>query len=150
MSDCPGPAPDEYAPDPVCLACGYDICGACTTAHTLPGAHPCLPCAEAYGGRELAEVLESSAAYTAALANLRADPAPAGLGPQDDQPPTPQECAEAGAAFVNGTVDRARCEECGGPACTHCEAHLAAGPHTPCEECGRRLIHVLNLAENRR
>ncbi|MDA5283704.1 hypothetical protein [Streptomyces sp. Isolate_45] len=147
MSDCPGLTPDENALDPVCLSCGHDICGTCTTAHALPGAHLCLPCAEAYGGQELAEVVESSAAYVAALANLRANPSLAGLGPEDDRPPTPEECAEAGSAFVNGVVDQARCQECGGPACTYCEAHLTEGPHTSCADCGRRLIHVLNPAE---
>ncbi|GLW04666.1 hypothetical protein Slala05_82960 [Streptomyces lavendulae subsp. lavendulae] len=83
-----------------------------------------------------------------ALVNLRVDPSLANLAPGGEDPPlTPGECAEAGSAFVNGTVDPARCQECGGSACTHCEAHLTAGPHAPCADCGRRLIHVLNPAE---
>ncbi|MEU9107343.1 hypothetical protein AB0D54_23925 [Streptomyces xanthophaeus] len=39
-------------------------------------------------------------------------------------------------ATVNGDV--ARCEECGGAACTQCEAHLAAEPDAQCTDCGLR------------
>ncbi|MFE9222370.1 hypothetical protein ACFYN3_39485 [Streptomyces lavendulae] len=147
MTECPGLDLDgDY-----CDGCGYPVCCGCFKAHVLPGGHLCQPCAEECGGQDLAEELESSAAYVVALANLRADPSLANLTPgEEDPPPTPEECAEAGSAFVNGTVDAARCEQCGGPACTHCEAHLTAGPHAPCADCGRRLIHVLNPAEIRR
>ena len=55
-----------------------------------------------------------------------------------------EECRQS-YAEVNGAVDEARCERCGGPACTHCEAHLTA-PHAACEECGRQLLHVLVAA----
>ncbi|MEU9304103.1 hypothetical protein [Streptomyces sp. NPDC048269] len=142
MTDCPGMALDEDAPDPVCLACGYPVCGSCTTTHALAGTHLCRPCAEGYGGEELAETLESSAAYLAALANLCEDPALAGSAPGDDRPPAPEECRENERAMVNGLDDQARCEECGSPACTHCEAHLTDG-HARCDDCGRQLMHAL-------
>ncbi|MCX5613004.1 hypothetical protein OHB39_36445 [Streptomyces sp. NBC_00047] len=49
----------------------------------------CRACAEGCGPAELEEALESSAVYVAALANLRAEPALAGLGPEEDRPLTP-------------------------------------------------------------
>ncbi|MCX4547222.1 hypothetical protein [Streptomyces sp. NBC_01565] len=90
MTDCPGlaPAADDDV-EPFCEGCGHYLCQACAAAHTLPGAELCLPCAEAYGGQDLAETLESSAAYVTALENLRADPSLADLDPETDRPPIP-------------------------------------------------------------
>lgn len=139
VTDCPGLTLPDNAES--CEGCGYPACTECRTAHGMPGTYACRPCAESYPPGELAEVLESSAAYLAALARLREDPGLAELDGGEDRI-TPEECAES-YATVTGSVDPARCEECGGPACTHCEAHLTAGPHAACEECGRRLIHVL-------
>ncbi|MFJ2477738.1 hypothetical protein ACIOWI_32995 [Streptomyces sp. NPDC087659] len=144
MTECPGFHPSEDDDGDYC-ACSRPTCGMCRAAHALPGTHLCQPCATAQGPLELAEALEASARYAQALAAGQEDPTLADLD-DDHRPMSPDECAES-YATVDGSIDEARCAECGGPACTHCEAHLTA-PHAACEECRRQLIHVLIPTRN--